>query len=110
MAALSLGVLLVLAALGIYVAAILGILAIFLGETFSFFSLLPAFGYISWSASTEFVLVAVPLFIMMGEILLRTGIATDMFRALDKWVNWMPGGLMHTNVASSALFAATSGS
>lgn len=110
MAALSLGVLLVLAALGIYVAAILGILAIFLGETFSFISLLPALGDISWSASTEFVLVAVPLFIMMGEILLRTGIATDMFRALDKWVNWMPGGLMHTNVASSALFAATSGS
>ena len=33
-----------------------------------------------------------------------------MFRALDRWVNWLPCGLMHTNVASSALFAATSGS
>ena len=110
MAALSLGLLLILAALGIYVAAILGILAIFLGETFSFIPLLPALGDITWSASTEFVLVAVPLFILMGEILLRTGIASDMFRALDRWVNWLPGGLMHTNVASSALFAATSGS
>ncbi len=110
MAWLSVGVLLILAALGIYVAAILGILAIFLGETFSFIPLLPALGDISWSASTEFVLVAVPLFILMGEILLRTGIATDMFRALDRWVNWVPGGLMHTNVAASALFAATSGS
>ena len=108
--ALSLGVLLVLAASGIYVAAVLGMLAIFLAETLSFFPLLHALGDITWSASTEFILVAVPLFILMGEILLRTGIAEDMFRALDRWVNWVPGGLMHTNVASSALFAATSGS
>lgn len=108
--ALSLGVLLILAASGIYVAAVLGMLAIFLAETLSFFPLLAALGDITWSASTEFILVAVPLFILMGEILLRTGIASDMFRALDRWVNWVPGGLMHTNIASSALFAATSGS
>ena len=56
MAALALGLLLILAALGIYVAAILGILAIFLGETFSFIPLLPALGDITWSASTEFIL------------------------------------------------------
>ena len=110
MAAVALIVLVILAALGIYVAAVLGILAMFLGETFSFISLIPVLGDISWSASTEFVLVAVPLFILMGELLLRTGIAEDMFRALDRWVNWVPGGLMHTNVAASALFAATSGS
>lgn len=108
--ALALGVLLILAASGIYVAAVLGMLAIFLAETLSFFPLLPALGDITWSASTEFILVAVPLFILMGELLLRTGIAEDMFRALDRWVNWVPGGLMHTNIASSALFAATSGS
>ncbi len=110
MAAVALVVLLVLAALGIYVAAVLGILAVFLGETFSFIPLVPVLGDVAWSASTEFVLVAVPLFILMGELLLRTGIAADMFRALDRWVNWLPGGLMHTNIASSALFAATSGS
>ena len=108
--ALALGVLLILAASGIYVAAVLGMLAIFLAETLSFFPLLAALGDITWSASTEFILVAVPLFILMGELLLRTGIAEDMFRALDRWVNWVPGGLMHTNIASSALFAATSGS
>jgi C4-dicarboxylate transporter DctM subunit len=50
------------------------------------------------------------MFILMGQILLRTGVAGAMFVALDKWVNWLPGGLMHTNVAASALFAATSGS
>ncbi len=97
--ALSLGVLLILAASGIYVAAVLGMLAIFLAETLSFFPLLAALGDITWSASTEFILVAVPLFILMGEILLRTGIAADMFRALDRWVNWVPGGLMQTNIA-----------
>ncbi len=110
MAWLALVVLLVLAASGIYVAAILGIMSVLLAEVFSFFPLLPALGDVAWSASTEFVLVAVPLFILMGELLLRTGIAEDMFRALDRWVNWVPGGLMHTNIASTAMFAATSGS
>ncbi|HIF11121.1 MAG TPA: TRAP transporter large permease, partial [Sneathiellales bacterium] len=110
MAFLALGVLLLLAASGIYVAAILGIMSIVMAEAFSFFPLLPALGDITWSASTEFILVAVPLFILMGELLLRTGIAEDMFRALDRWVNWVPGGLMHTNIASTAMFAATSGS
>jgi C4-dicarboxylate transporter, DctM subunit len=46
----------------------------------------------------------------MGELLLRSGIATEMYRALNRWLSWLPGGLMHTNIASAALFAATSGS
>ncbi|PPR77821.1 MAG: C4-dicarboxylate TRAP transporter large permease protein DctM [Alphaproteobacteria bacterium MarineAlpha2_Bin1] len=102
--------LLLLAASGIYVAAVLGLVSVILGETFSFLPLMPSLGTVSWGASSNFLLVAVPLFILMGEILLRTGIAADMFNALDKWVNWIPGGLMHTNVASTALFAATTGS
>ena len=106
----SAAILLALVLSGIYVASVLGILAYTLSEVFSFFPLMPAFGEIAWSSSTDFVLVAVPLFILMGEIMLRTGIAADMFLALDKWVSWIPGGLMHTNVAASAMFAATSGS
>jgi tripartite ATP-independent transporter DctM subunit len=46
----------------------------------------------------------------MGEILLRAGLAADMYRALAPWLARVPGGLMHTNIASCALFAATSGS
>jgi C4-dicarboxylate transporter, DctM subunit len=103
-------VLLGLVALALPVGAALAILGITLAETYSFFPLLPAAGEILWSASTEFVLVAVPMFILMGEILLRAGIARDMYQALDGWVNRIPGGLMHTNIASCTLFSATSGS
>ncbi|MEE3098925.1 MAG: TRAP transporter large permease [Pseudomonadota bacterium] len=99
-----------LIALALPVAAVLGILAVTLSDVYSFFPLLPALGEILWSASTEFVLVAAPMFILMGEILLCAGIARDMYEGVDAWVNRVPGGLMHTNIASCTLFAATSGS
>lgn len=102
--------LIVLVLLSLPVATVLVVLGVTLSELYSFFPLLPATGEILWSSSTEFVLVAVPMFILMGEILLRCGIAHDMYDALDKWVNRIPGGLMHTNIASCTLFSATSGS
>jgi C4-dicarboxylate transporter, DctM subunit len=46
----------------------------------------------------------------MGELLLRSGIADRMFGALAAWLGRLPGGLLHTGVGCSALFAATSGS
>ena len=103
-------ILLTLIALALPVAVALAVLGVTLAELYSFFPLLPASGEILWSASTEFVLVAVPMFILMGEILLRAGVARDMYEALDGWVNRIPGGLMHTNIASCTLFSATSGS
>jgi tripartite ATP-independent transporter DctM subunit len=69
-----------------------------------------ALGDIYWTNSTDFILVAIPLFILMGEILLRSGIAERMYGALSKWMSWLPGGLMHSNVGACTLFAATSGS
>ena len=103
-------VLIVLVGVGLPVALALGLLALSLAELYSFFPLLPALGEILWSSSTEFVLVAVPMFILMGELLLRSGIAEEMYDGVDAWVSRIPGGLMHTNVASCALFSATSGS
>ncbi|MEM6439752.1 MAG: TRAP transporter large permease subunit [Pseudomonadota bacterium] len=100
----------VLVALALPVAAALGILALSLNELYAFFPLLPALGEVMWSASTEFVLVAVPMFILMGEILLRSGMARDMYDGVEAWVGRAPGGLMHANIASCTLFAATSGS
>ena len=50
------------------------------------------------------------MFIMMGEILLRSGIADRMYSGVSAWLGWLPGGLMHANIGASALFAATSGS
>jgi C4-dicarboxylate transporter DctM subunit len=102
--------LLLLIAMAIPVAAALGMLGLFLEAVFSKLPLVRAMGEVSWSASNEFLLVSVPLFILLGEILLRAGFAERMYGSLVHWVSWLPGGLMHSNVAACAMFAATSGS
>jgi tripartite ATP-independent transporter DctM subunit len=102
--------LVVLIGLGFHIATAIGLLAISLTEIFAFMPMTGALGNIGWSASADFILVAVPMFIMMGQLMLHSGIARDMYRGLAKWLSWLPGGLMHTNIASCALFAASSGS
>lgn len=102
--------LLVLIAVSIPVAAALGWLGLILSHVYSRMPLHRAIGDMTWQTSIEFLLVAIPMFVMLGEILLRSGIATKMYEALSKWLSWLPGGLMHSNIGSCALFAATSGS
>ena len=106
----TLTVLLVLIALSVPIAAVLGVLALALGQFFSVMPLHLALGDVMWENGIEFLLIAIPLFVLMGEILLRSGIAQRMYGALAQWLSWLPGGLMHSNVGSCALFAATSGS
>ena len=50
------------------------------------------------------------MFVMLGEVLLRSGIAVRVYNAIAKWLSWLPGGLMHANIGTCAMFAATSGS
>ncbi|OED40898.1 hypothetical protein AB833_10920 [Chromatiales bacterium (ex Bugula neritina AB1)] len=69
-----------------------------------------ALGDMVWQTGTDFLLVAIPMFVLLGEILLRAGITERMYDGIVKWLGWLPGGLMHSNIGSSALFAATSGS
>ena len=68
------------------------------------------FGANTWSVLNDFILTAIPLFILLGEILLRAGITERMYNALSDWLSRLPGGLLHTNIGASALFAAVSGS
>lgn len=110
MIATALILLLVLLGISIPVGAALGVLGIILEPLYSMLPLTRAIGEISWSTSNEFLLVAIPLFIMLGEILLRSGLAERMYSAMSLWLSWLPGGLMHANIGASALFAATSGS
>ncbi len=95
---------------GLYVAGALGTLAILLMEIFSDNPLTNIMANRAWDTFTRFLLVAIPLFILMGELVLRSGIADRMYRALDRWVAPIPGGLLHTNIVSCAIFAACSGS
>ena len=63
-----------------------------------------------WTGSASWTLTALPLFIWMGEILYRTRLSQDMFRGLAPWMRFLPGGLLHTNIAGCTIFAAVSGS
>jgi len=92
------------------VAAVLGLTGVVLSAFYSFIPATRAAGTISWSAMNDGILVAVPLFVLMGEVLLRSGVAARMYGAMAVWLSWLPGGLMHANIATSMLFAATSGS
>jgi len=106
----ALGILIVVLALAVPVAAGLGFLGIALSEIYSRLPLTLAIGEVAWATSNNFLLVAIPFFVLLGEILLRSGMAERMYNALVLWVPWLPGGLMHSNIAACAMFAATSGS
>lgn len=102
--------LLVLVVAAVPVAAVLGILSFVLDEITMDGRLTFGIGEIIWDKSKEFILVAIPMFILLGEIMLRAGIARRMYSAVVQWVSWLPGGLMHANIGSCTIFAATSGS
>src|SRR5258705_12884276 len=67
-------------------------------------------GSIAWSNATSFSFIAVPLFVFMSGILLHSGIGRGLFRAMARWVGFLPGGLAVASIFSCAVFAAVSGS
>jgi tripartite ATP-independent transporter DctM subunit len=68
------------------------------------------FGNQMWSGQNDFILTAIPLFVFLGEILVRSGVADGLYRCLSDWMRKLPGGLLHSNIGASAVFAAVSGS
>ena len=110
MLATALLLLLGLLAISVPVAAVMGVLGLALNDFFAAMPLQRAMGEIIWNSSSEYILIAIPLFVMLGEILLRAGIAERVYNAAAQWLSWLPGGLMHANIGTSAMFAATSGS
>jgi C4-dicarboxylate transporter DctM subunit len=102
--------LLVLVATAVPVAAVLGVLTLGLDYIYMDGRLSVAIGEFTWDKSKEFILVAIPMFILLGEIMLRAGVARRMYNAVAQWLSWLPGGLMHANIGSCAIFAASSGS
>lgn len=65
---------------------------------------------ILFRAGNSWELSAIPLFILMGELIFRSNISDRLFRGLEPWTKKIPGGILHTNVFGCALFAAVSGS
>ena len=96
--------------LSIPVGIVLFLLGFGVDVFFSPFPLIKGLGNQVWSTSNNATLIAIPFFVLLGEILVRSGIATRTYAALDRWVSWLPGGLVHANIATATMFSATSGS
>jgi tripartite ATP-independent transporter DctM subunit len=63
-----------------------------------------------WNILTTQELLALPLFILMGEILFRTKLSQTLFSGIAPWAGLLPGRLLHVNVVGCSIFAAISGS
>lgn len=68
---------------------------------------LPIIGY---KALDDFVLTAVPMYILMSQILLTGKVGNDLFELANKWLRHLPGGLGIATVMACAVFAAITGS
>ena len=63
-----------------------------------------------WNTANNYILIAVPLFLLMGEVILRSGVSDRFYRGVATLLVWAPGGLLHANIVASAIFSAISGS
>lgn len=65
---------------------------------------------ILWNNTNSATMVALPLFILMGEVLVRSRLSENLFKGLAPWMSFLPGRLLHVNIIASSLFSAVSGS
>ena len=65
---------------------------------------------IVWNSTSGSTMLALPLFVLMGEILFRSKISENLFNGLSPWMDRLPGRLVHVNIVACTLFAAVSGS
>ena len=108
---LLVGVLLVLVFAGVHVAVSLGIvsligLALATGDLQITFFFLNSTAY---EALRDYVFAVVPLFMLMGEFISRSGIAADIFRAINRRLKRVPGRLAHATVTGNVVFAFVTG-
>ena len=65
---------------------------------------------ITWEMGTNFLLIAVPLFVFVGQLAFHTRIAADLYDCVYKWFGRLPGGIAVTATIASAAFGAVTGS
>jgi len=110
LAGLYVAALIGLSLLGFHVAAVMALLGV-VGAVVSFGpAVVMNIAGLTWATSNDYLLVSLPMFVLMGEILLRSGITDRLYTALSSWMAQLPGGLLHTNIFASAIFSAISGS
>ncbi|ORE96134.1 TRAP C4-dicarboxylate transport system permease DctM [Stappia sp. 22II-S9-Z10] len=99
-----------LLALSLPVGVVLFLLGVGVDQFGSAFPLIRGLGQVVWSAMNSSLLIAIPFFILLGEVLVHAGVAERTYRALNAWLSWLPGGLIHANIGTATMFSATSGS
>lgn len=107
---LVVGLLLVLLLSGLWIAFGLGLAGIIVLLLHGGPPALAPLGYVSWNTVESFVLTSVPLFILMGELILRAGLSENFYRSMGLWFHGIKGGLLQSNIVACAIFAAVSGS
>ncbi|MGD8281819.1 MAG: TRAP transporter large permease, partial [Gemmatimonadota bacterium] len=65
---------------------------------------------VPWSEGRSFVFVTIPLFVLMGQLVFHTGLATDLYGAVRTWIGKVPGGMAITSVVACGAFGAVTGS
>ncbi len=65
---------------------------------------------VPWDEARSFVLVTIPLFVLMGQLVFHTGLATELYDGLRAWIGWVPGGMAITSVLACGTFGAVTGS
>ena len=65
---------------------------------------------VPWAEARSFVLVTIPLFVLMGQLVFHTGLATELYDGLRAWIGWIPGGMAITSVLACGAFGAVTGS
>ena len=105
-----LGGLLALLAIGTPIAFALGLVS--MGALFVVYGpfFLETLGEQFFGALASFSLVSVPMFILMGAAVASSPAGKDLYIALDRWLNRVPGGLVLSNLGACSIFAALSGS
>ncbi|MEQ1856795.1 MAG: TRAP transporter large permease [Longimicrobiales bacterium] len=108
---IGLGVMFVLLVLGIPVAfamAVVGAVGLWIlegpGPALAQATIIP------WSEGRSFVFVTIPLFVLMGQLVYQTGLATDLYAGIRAWIGRVPGGLAIASVVACAAFGAVTGS
>lgn len=111
-AIVGLGFLIMLALMFLSIPVAVAIVAVGVLGGYVFYGspLVDMMGGVVWTSLNSPSILAIPLFMLLGELLLRGGIADKMFDAFAVWLDRLPGGLLHTNIATCAVFSATSGS
>ncbi|HMS78090.1 MAG TPA: TRAP transporter large permease subunit, partial [Burkholderiaceae bacterium] len=63
-----------------------------------------------WNSTNSYILIAVPMFLLMGEVILRSGVSGKFYDGVVAVLGRLPGGLLHANIARCAIFSAVRGS